>query len=81
MAVTVDRLAKLRSSKAKVRRNRLWGWLFISPWVVGFLAFTLYPFIASLYYSFTNYNILSAPQWVGLQNYQYMLQDGLFGNL
>ncbi len=78
MAVTVDRLAKLRSSKAKVRRNRLWGWLFISPWVVGFLAFTLYPFIASLYYSFTNYNILSAPQWVGLQNYQYMLQDGLF---
>ncbi len=78
MAVAVDRLAKLRSSKARVRRNRLWGWLFISPWIVGFLAFTLYPFIASLYYSFTNYDILSAPQWVGLQNYQYMLQDGLF---
>ena len=77
-SAAVSSVVRVRPSKAKVRRNRLWGWLFISPWVVGFLAFTLYPFIASLYYSFTNYNILAAPQWVGLQNYQYMLQDGLF---
>jgi len=67
-----------RASRAKTRRNRIVGWLFLSPWVIGFLAFALYPFLASLFYSFTNYNILSPPQWIGLQNYQQMVQDPLF---
>src|SRR5215218_4511849 len=53
------------------RKEALQGLGFISPWIVGFLAFTAYPMVASLYYSFTNYNILQPPQWVGLQNYVY----------
>ncbi len=57
---------------------RLRGWLFISPWLIGFLAFTLYPFIASLYYSFTSYNILTSPHFVGLQNYIGLIHDRLF---
>ena len=44
------------------RRGLRTGLLFISPWLVGFLAFTLYPAIASLYYSFTNLKILQEPK-------------------
>jgi len=55
------------------------GFAFISPWLIGFLAFTLYPFIASVYLSFTRYNIVTPPVWVGLANYHQMFtQDPLF---
>jgi multiple sugar transport system permease protein len=60
------------------RLRDLRGWIFISPWLIGFLAFALYPFVASLYFSFTNYNILSSPHWVGLANYAHMVHDPLF---
>ena len=46
--------------------------LFLSPWIVGFFAFIVYPMFASLYYSFTNYDLLSAPRYVGLENYTFM---------
>jgi len=49
--------------------------LFLSPWIVGFLAFYLYPMLASLYFSFTHYDILSAPKWVGLSNYKFMFTN------
>lgn len=45
------------------------GYVFILPFIIGFLAFTLYPIISSLYYSFTKYDLLSAPEFRGLQNY------------
>lgn len=51
------------------RTSRYIGLLFILPWIIGFLVFQLYPFIASLVYSFTNYNILSKPAFVGWKNY------------
>lgn len=55
------------------------AWLAISPWVIGFLIFTLGPLLASLYFSFTDYDILSTPVWVGWQNYQELLtEDRLF---
>ena len=44
----------------------------MSPWIIGFSAFILYPALASLYYSFTNYDLLSAPEFVGLDNYRFM---------
>jgi multiple sugar transport system permease protein len=44
----------------------------MSPWVVGFLGFILYPMLATLYFSFTRYDLLSTPEWYGLQNYVYM---------
>jgi multiple sugar transport system permease protein len=60
-------------------RRRLWtGLAFISPWIVGFLVFTLYPVAASLYYSFCDYDVLSRPIWVGLLNYQDMGSDSVF---
>lgn len=69
--------AGLRLSRSE-RSNLRTGLLFISPWVVGFLAFNLYPALASLYYSFTDFKILQSPQWTGLGNYSKLLADPLF---
>lgn len=51
------------------------GMAFISPWLLGFVTLTAYPFLASLYFSFTKYSVLSPPQWVGLKNYSDLLSD------
>jgi multiple sugar transport system permease protein len=61
-----------RRRGAQDRRNLRNGLLFASPWIFGFVVFTLYPLVASLYYSFCTYSGLSAPQWVGLENYREM---------
>lgn len=45
------------------------GYLFISPWLIGFLALTAYPMLLSLYYSFTNYTLMKPIEWVGMENY------------
>lgn len=60
------------------RKRLINGLLFISPWIVGFLAFRVYPFFASLYYSFTFYPILDRPKWVGLDNYIDLFSDSRF---
>ncbi|MGG3468562.1 sugar ABC transporter permease [Neobacillus pocheonensis] len=55
------------------------GYLFISPWLVGFLILTLWPMIQSVYYSFTDYSLLEAPHWVGAANYEKIFnEDNLF---
>ncbi len=60
-------------------RKALLGYLFITPWLLGLLLFHAGPLVASLYLSFTEYDILSAPRWVGLRNYTYALTgDTLF---
>ena len=53
------------------RRQRI-GYLYILPWILGFLLFQLYPFVISIYYSFTNYSISASPVFVGLSNYRTM---------
>ena len=60
------------------RRNLRVGLLFASPWIIGFLVFTLYPVVASLFFSFCDYDVLSEPVWVGGLNYQDMLADRVF---
>lgn len=52
------------------RREALWSYFFISPWIIGFFIFTLGPMAASLYFSFTEYNVIDPPKWSGLVNYQ-----------
>jgi multiple sugar transport system permease protein len=56
----------------------LWGWLLIIPSVLGLILFKYGPVIASLYFSFTKYDIISSPEWVGLQNYQNLMVDNYF---
>jgi multiple sugar transport system permease protein len=65
------------------RRPSLWtrsrslrtGLLFTSPWIIGILAFIVYPTVASFYYSLTQYNLLQTPTFIGLGNYQQLVTD------
>jgi len=57
------------------RRERTTGLLMIGPWLVGFLVLTLYPFVASLYWSFCQYDLLGEPRWVGLRNYRRLARE------
>ena len=61
------------------RREAFWGGLFISPWMLGFLLFTLIPMLLSLYFSFTNYNLLKPDgyHFIGFSNYKKFFTDPL----
>ncbi len=54
------------------RHEAKWAYLFVSPWVFGFLLLTIGPMIASLFFSFTQWDVLNEARWVGLKNYQDM---------
>jgi multiple sugar transport system permease protein len=60
------------------RRETLWFYALIAPWVIGFLGFTAGPLLASLFFSFTRYDVVSPPVWVGPANYLRLLEDDLF---
>jgi len=60
---------------AQTIKQNLRGYLFISPFIIGFLAFTLIPIVTSLYLSFTKYNLFGTPVWIGLENYQKMFTE------
>lgn len=56
-------------------KDNLWGYFFIGPFIIGFLAFTIIPILTSLYFSFTEYDLFSAPKWIGLENYEKMFTE------
>jgi multiple sugar transport system permease protein len=59
-------------------REAIEGYLFMAPAVIGFALFTLFPMLASLALSFTEYDLLSPPEWIGLENYRRMVTDEFF---
>jgi multiple sugar transport system permease protein len=68
------RAAAVASEKRRKFRRNLWGYVFIAPWLFGFLAFTAIPIAASAVLAFTDYNVLSQTlNWVGLDNFKTML--------
>jgi multiple sugar transport system permease protein len=71
-----DRLARSRVRRPPAgslgRAGGRSGYVFLTPWFIGLAVFTLGPMAFSLYLSFTDYSLLQAPHWVGLQNYQRM---------
>jgi multiple sugar transport system permease protein len=70
---------KRRFSMSKAERKRLGlGLIFISPWIVGFLAFLLYPIYYTVYLGFTQYGGFGDPTWIGLDNYRRMFEDNVF---
>ncbi|MDE0670779.1 MAG: sugar ABC transporter permease [Caldilineaceae bacterium] len=73
-------IGRLLASRGRnlTRREALECYLFISPVCIGLLAFTIGPILASLYFSFTEYNIIRAPKWVGLGKFHDLIQDELF---
>ena len=57
------------------------AYLFLLPWFVGLFGITVFPILASLYLSFTDYDILSAPKWIGFDNYEKLfIRDRRFDN-
>ena len=65
-------------SRFQIRRA-VWGYIFALPWILGLIIFWGGPILASLYFSFTNYEIIGAPKWLGLENYiQAFTKDDLF---
>jgi len=56
--------------------NKPWeAYVFLAPWIMGFLGFTLIPMILSFYYSFTQFDLVSSPQWIGFENFATMAAD------
>jgi multiple sugar transport system permease protein len=55
--------------------NNVVGYVFTAPFILGFLIFTIYPILSSLYYSFTEYNLMEAPRWIGMANYEKMFTN------
>ena len=69
-AVTAEARPRSRSALARVERRD--GYVMIAPWIIGFVVFFLGPMVASLVLSFTEWQILLDPKWVGIRNYQVM---------
>lgn len=59
------------------KQRQIWGWIFLSPWIFGFFAFTLLPMAASLVFSFTDFDLNAVDEisYVGLDNYQHLFED------
>lgn len=81
MATQATAQAAVRVRRGRfLTRTDLLGWAFVTPWLVGFLVFTAFPFAASLFLSLTNWDVTSRWTFIGLQNYQTMVsgKDDLF---
>jgi multiple sugar transport system permease protein len=67
--------ARHRAKRRATWRRRGTVLLFLSPWIVGFSVFFGYPLVMSAYLSFTSYDLISSPRWVGLGNYRYLFGE------
>ncbi len=66
-------IAKAFRLSENEQRKIFWGFLFASPWIIGFIIFVVGPALASLYYSFTDYKLGETPVWNGLDNYRELI--------
>ena len=60
---------------SRQKRENFYGYLFLTPWLLGFFGLFIGPGLFSLYLSFTKYDVLSPPEWIGLANYTKMFSD------
>lgn len=68
-----------RTASSSLRRHEaMWGYLFLLPFILGVVVWQALPLLLSLYHSFTDYEVLTPPVWVGLENYETMVNDKLF---
>lgn len=68
---------KRNGGRSDIKRN-LEGYLFASPWILGFLLFTISPMIISLFLSFCKYDVLTTLEWIGFENYKRAINSPLF---
>ena len=65
-------------ARKRIRMDNMAGYGFIMPWLIGFVCFTMIPILYSLFLSFTKYNMLGSPEWIGLKNFKNMFSDPVF---
>ena len=70
---TKPRVLKRRTGLKWLHSDNVVGYVFIFPFIFSFCVFTIFPMLTSLYMSFTDYDLLGAPRWVGFDNYVHML--------
>lgn len=70
--------SNLKTRNKSINRDNLRFFIWISPWIVGFILLTLLPLLGSFYISFTEWKIVSDPIWVGLENYKELFKDPIF---
>ena len=75
MATTLSSAALPRRRWSQGTRHTINGLLFASPWIIGLLVFWIYPTLASAFYSFTKFNGVMNPEWVGIGNYLELFTD------
>ncbi len=76
--MTTQQLAPKPKALTLEQQQRRWGWIFLSPWIIGFVLFTAAPIIASLAFTFTDFNLgKSEISFVGLANWQKLFSDPL----
>lgn len=74
-----ERVVEPKRRRRLVSEETLSAWISISPWLIGFAVFTATPLVLSGYYSFTDYDVLTSPEWVGFANYERLFtRDRLF---
>jgi multiple sugar transport system permease protein len=75
LATGVEQIPRSRKWSRSKRRENFYGYLFMTPWLLGFFGLFIGPGLASLYLSLTKYDVLSAPEFIGAANYVKMLTD------
>ncbi len=63
-----------------MRKKNWTGLFYVMPWIIGFCIFTIYPFLNSLYISFTDFTMVQDPKFIGLANYKELFRDIEFFN-
>lgn len=74
VAHTARLIGRMRHLSETEQRKVFWGFLFASPWIIGFVIFVVGPAAASLWYSFTDYKLGGVAEWIGLENYYDLMQ-------
>ena len=74
-AMTLSQSQRRTLAVPRVLRDNAVAYFFLLPWLIGFFVLTLGPLLTSLYLSFTNFDLLTAPEWVGAANYVQMFTE------
>lgn len=75
MNLGINRLSgkkRARTTSVNAKQENLYAYLLLLPWLIGLISLSLIPMLASLWLSFTDYDLLTSPQWIGLENYRTM---------
>lgn len=76
-AIAIDKRKRMSPLR---RKEAIFGYIAIMPWLIGFLVFTAGPMVFSAYLVFTEWELLTPPRWVGLANFRFLLEDQMFRN-